>query len=115
MVIIHLQKCRFPKAIYHKLKLKKIDPCKVLKKSNDNAYRVEFLNDFAISLVLNISYFFLCLYIYVDGELQDTIDWAHHIPKKRIASHMYLIKRSLAPNMGATIGTDLVGMTTIIS
>jgi hypothetical protein len=39
------------------LKLKKIGPCKVLRKFSSNAYEIELPNDIGISPIFNISYF----------------------------------------------------------
>jgi hypothetical protein len=44
--------------------MKKIGPCKVLRKFRENAYEIELPDDIGISLIFNI----IDLYPYRDGE-----------------------------------------------
>ena len=64
MILAHLRKERFPRGTYNKLKMKKIRPCKVLKKIGENAYEVELLDAIEISPIFNVS----DLYPYKDEE-----------------------------------------------
>ena len=54
-VLVHLMKERFPRGIYNNLKMKKIGPCKILKKFVANAYEIEFLDNVGISSIFNVA------------------------------------------------------------
>jgi hypothetical protein len=57
-VLTHLKKDRFPRGTYNKLKMKKIGPCKILRKFDANAYEIELPDDVGISPIFNISYLY---------------------------------------------------------
>jgi len=67
LILAHLRKERFPRGTYHKLKMKKIRPCKVLKKYGANACEIELLDGIKISMIFNVSY----LYPYKAKEVRE--------------------------------------------
>jgi hypothetical protein len=54
LILAHLRKERFPGGTYNKLKMKKIGPCRILKKFGANAYEIELSNGIGISPIFNI-------------------------------------------------------------
>jgi hypothetical protein len=55
LILAHLRKEIFLSGTYNKLKMKKITPCKVLKKFGANAYEIELLDGIGISPIFNVS------------------------------------------------------------
>jgi hypothetical protein len=79
--LAHLKKERFPRGTYNKLRMKKIAPCKILRKFDANAYEIELPDDVGISPIFNISY----LYPYKEDEVGETkgqkeIQWEKQMP-----------------------------------
>jgi len=83
LVMVYLRKERFPTRTYHKLKYRKIGPCKITKKINDNAYEVILPDDLDISPVFNISNLYA---FHGEDDAEDSqleVAWHHHIPHKK--------------------------------
>lgn len=74
-VMVYLRKERFPSGAYNKLKLKKIGPCRIVRKCGTNAYQVDLPDEFDMSPIFNIS----DLYTYSEDdrpEAEPTVaDW----------------------------------------
>jgi hypothetical protein len=54
LVLAHPRKEIFPRGTYNKLQMKKIGPCKVLRKFEANAYEIELLDGVEISPIFNV-------------------------------------------------------------
>ena len=83
LVMVYLCHDRFPIGTYHKLKYKKIGPCKILKRINDNAYEVSLLDNLNISPVFNVAdlhKFHGTIPEVVDGQKDE---WLHQLPHKK--------------------------------
>jgi hypothetical protein len=58
LILAHLRKERFPRGTYNKMKMKKILPCKVIRKFGANAYEIELPNGVGISPIFNVAYLY---------------------------------------------------------
>jgi hypothetical protein len=55
MILAHLRKETFPRGTYNKMKMKKIGPCRVIKKFGANAYEIGLPDGIEISPIFKIS------------------------------------------------------------
>ena len=78
MILAHLRKERFLRRTYNKLKMKKIGPCRVLRKFGANACKIELPDGIRISPIFNI----LDLYPYRAeiGDEPPMIQWKKQMP-----------------------------------
>jgi hypothetical protein len=72
LVLAHLRKERFPRGTYNKLKMKRIGPCRVLRKFGVNAYEIELPDGIRTSPIFNVS----DLYPYKDEEAGTSDEWS---------------------------------------
>lgn len=78
LMLAHLNKERFPIGAYSKLKMKKIGPCKILRKFSANAYEISLPLGMGISPIFTVAE----LYAYKDAtnkeiaelEMKDDVD-----------------------------------------
>jgi hypothetical protein len=70
LVLSHLRKEIFPRGTYNKLNMKKVRPCKILRKFETNAYVIEFPDGVGISSIFNVEY----LYPYRTNEIEGAED-----------------------------------------
>jgi hypothetical protein len=68
LVLEHPRKERFPRGTYNKLKMKKIGPCKIIRKFEANDYEIELPDDVGISPIFNV----VDLYPYKEHEPDGT-------------------------------------------
>jgi hypothetical protein len=69
-VLAHIRKEIFSRGTYNKLKLKKIGPCKILRRFGENAYELELPEHVGISPIFNIA----DLYPYREGGAERSED-----------------------------------------
>ena len=73
--MFYLRKEKFPRGTYHKLKYKKIGPCKILSKINGDAYKFDLPTNLDISPVFNISDLYIFHGDSVGDESEAGVDW----------------------------------------
>lgn len=59
LVMVYMRKGIFFVRTYNKLKMKKMGPCRILRKFSSNAYDMEPLEGIGISPIFNVAYLYL--------------------------------------------------------
>lgn len=73
-----MRKERFPKGEYNKLKVKKIGPCKILRKFPTNVYELDLSTNIGISPIFNG----VDLYLYKGDTLSSSIETLEDIEEQ---------------------------------
>ena len=87
LVMVYLRKERFLAKNYNKIKMKKIGPCRIVRKFSANAYAIELPEGIGISPIFNVAY--LYSYKETETELQEetiedevqNLKWEEQMPK----------------------------------
>jgi hypothetical protein len=76
LVLAHLRKEIFLWGTYNKMKMKKIGSCKIMRKFEANAYKIELPNGVGISPIFNIEDLYPYREYELDGEeIQKEFQW----------------------------------------
>ena len=81
LILAHLRREWFPRGTYNKRKMKKIEPCRVLRKFGVNSYEIELPDGIRISLIFNVSDLYPCKDEEAkEGSEQPEIQWTKQMP-----------------------------------
>ena len=101
LAMVYLRKDWFPRGTYHKLKYKKIGPCKVLKKINDRSYKVDLPVDINISPTFKIYDLHIFHGVNMGDDTEADVDWKQAILRKKKKNSMHnLDKKTLHTGQG---------------
>ena len=56
--MVYSRKKIFPTKTYNKIKMKKIGPCRIVRKFSTNVYEIELLDGIGISPIFNVAYLY---------------------------------------------------------
>ena len=96
LVIKHLRKEIFHRGTYKKLKYKKVEPCRILRKNSESAYKQELLENLDISLIFNV----VDLYEFHEGENNDEEGTPYEWKQQPLVKIIEEVEESLATRVG---------------
>jgi len=75
--------------------MKKIGPCKILEKRNNNAYKVELLEGLDISPIFNVFDVYAFHGEICHGEVEGQVNWKEQHPKKKKEHIMQILDQKV--------------------